>query len=616
MSETTIIDNGFGWSSGGSSGGKFADPFFLESSGFIPDSIQTVMDLARFLYYLNPQYQMASRRVVSHFITDIDFKTGPGDKSEKDELRDYMFDQLGLRDILLEAGEEWATFGNGIYRLHFPFDRVLIDSRDGKFSHYSIDLFGEDAKFELPTMTYNVLDPRKPGSGQRVSLHFLDIPSRDMNRIKTVRLDPQRITIEHGFMGKTNRYIYRFEEFIIRDIKNGKLHQVNCTPIPMLQAILKNQDFRFNEDEIYHMRGPSVSGISNGGWGVPPTIANYRSIHQLQVYRKIDEAVGLDHVLPFRLFSPNLGANIGDAAVDSLMADWHTDMKEMIATRRKDLTAIHALPFPVSFQSVGGDGKLVPMDAIQFHTNDMLDGMGYPAELFRGSMQMQNMPTAIRMFETAFGFIYSGFNGLLRWLVRRILDHLNREQIKVSLTLPSMAANIEKQYLYMQLAASGEISRSLAYKGLGVVDPVQEIARRLDEDLAIEKHKAEKSEQFQKEMEAGPAMNQAAQGGGQGGSPPGGAGSPPGASGGSTTPLDIMSEAQQLAQTWLAIPENGERSKAMSQVQSTRPDLYAVAKDQMGKMRDQGASQGRAQVGQQASQPGDPSQTSPTPPPA
>lgn len=47
-----------------------------------------------------------------------------------------------------------------------------------------------------------------------------------------------------------------------------------------------------------------ISGVSYNGWGIPNILLNYRSIHQLAVLRCINEAVGLDHMLPIRLLSP------------------------------------------------------------------------------------------------------------------------------------------------------------------------------------------------------------------------------------------------------------------------------------------------------------------------
>ncbi len=175
----------------------------------------------------------------------------------------------------------------------------------------------------------------------------------------------------------------------------------------------------------------------------------------------------------------------------------------------------------------------------------------------------------------------------MKWVADRTQHYLNVERIEVGLEPPSMADNLEKQYLYMQLAAAGEISRTKAFKAIGITDPVAEAKARIDEDLEIEKVKQDKQEEFQRETAAG----------GGGGDPGQGAGGAP------VTPLDRMSQAQQVAQQWLAIQDDGERSKEMQQMESTNPELYALAKQEMEKARNQGSSDGRKSVSQGAQPP-------------
>ena len=83
----------------------------------------------------------------------------------------------------------------------------------------------------------------------------------------------------------------------------------------------------------------------------------------------------------------------------------------------------------------------------------------------------------------------------------------------------------------------------------------------------------------------------------------GGAGVGPTPSNANLTPMDTDSKAQETAQQWLSMDE-GQRKKAMAQLEASNPTLHAVAMRKMEAMRRQGASQGRAQVYQQAQQGG------------
>lgn len=565
---------------------KFADPFLLPSNDYIPESLEQALDFCQFLYYLNPQYRRASERVVSHFITRLGFEGKDGDAQERKDLKDYLRDELDLFGVLGSMGGEWASVGNSFWRINFPFDRMLVDRRSDKTREYSLSLFGDSATFDLQQMEYTVPDPLNPST--RVAFPFRDRKSMDPARIKLCPMAARQVTIRHSFIAGTSEFIYRFDKDFEAQVKQGKLYQVNKTPIDMLKAIAANQDFLFNEGEVFHFKAPSLSGISNNGWGVPETLLNYRSIHQLQVYRKIDEQVGLDYMIPFRLFSPS-DVDLEQGHGNLLDAgEWTHHIRELIRSRRSSPEKIHAFPFPVQYQEFGAEGKsLTPKDLIEFQTNDMLDGMGYPAELFRGSLNVQQIPTALRLFENSFHFIHRGFDGFARWVVFRVQDYLGREQMGVNLELPSIADDLEERNVYMQLAAGGELSRATAYRNYSVQDPVQEVKNRIQEDIEIEKARAKLNEDFEREMTMGSAEDIAnAQ---MGGGAPGGEDS--------VTPVDsLMQEAEQMAADLLKIPDNGTRAKEMNAIKASRPDLHAAVKQKMEELRSAGGAEGRKQV--------------------
>jgi hypothetical protein len=584
-------------------GQQFADPFLLQSSRSFPLTMESTHDMCLFLYYMNPQYRRSYIRMISHFITRIDFDGEDGDQRERDELRDYLMDQLDVFGAVHSIGEEWSCYGNGFLRINFPFDRFLIDRRSGKPKFYALDMFGSKPQYQYQTMQYRVPDPtcmRPDGTSERdIDLPFMDRPSMDMSRITLRKLDPRYVDLMHSWISGRTRVVYRFEEFFIKAIKDGFLWQVNETPIGMLRAIRDNQDFLFNEDEVYHFKAPTLSGIANNGMGLPETIANFRALYNVQVYRKIDESVGLDYMLPFRLFSPDFtGAPSMSEMAD--MASWTDFMGEVIKQRRIDPFAMHAIPIPTRYQEAGGNGKSVtPFENIQFADKQLCEATGIPAELWQGTLRVESIPTTLRLFENTFHFILRNNNALLKWIVRRILSHQNREQIGVSMQLPSMADDLEERNVYLQLAAGGEITRSKAYRAFGVDDPVQEAKARMQEDIEIQKAQQKIQTEFQREQQLGSMdqiLNSQQQQIGAGAATPASGGPPP------ATPLDILSQAEETAKQWLAIQSDGERAKAMKQVEGSNPNLYYAAKGKMEEFRRQGASQGRAQVGPQAQQ--------------
>lgn len=599
---------------------RFNDPFLLNSNFYIPKDWYTALDFALYLAVKNPLYTQAAKRTVSHFITDFEFTGETGDQKERDNLKDYLKNNLQMLDVLQQAGLEQLVYGNSFMYIYFPFNRYLIDRRNGKYREIAVETFGRDVKFNLEKMTYNVPDPltlHLPESQRsRVDLEFIDRKVMDKDRIKLRLLSPQRMSINMNFISGKCEYIYRFEEFFVAAVKSGTpIHQINDTPLDMLQAIRENKNFAFKDGVIFHFKNPFINGISYNGWGIPNILLNYNNIHQVQVLKCINEAVGMDYMLPFRLLCPTpvSSQNGNDAAMSVHLGKFMASMGKMLDNKRKDPKAMHVVPFSVSYQELGSNGKaLAPVDLIKAANDEVLDGFGFPAELWHMSLQTAQVPTAIRLFESTFTHIPRNANNCVRWALKNILGYLEKDQIGIKLQAPSVADDMENRHIWLQLASGGELSRATAYRAFNIENPIEESTRRAQEDIEIQKAKQKENDAFEREMTLGSA-NQVvdamlqSQGGEGGGMPPGGGGGggggapmPPGGGGGDSglTPLDIEEQAEQQAQQLLQIPDVGERRKMMMQIKASNPTLYAVVQRHMEDARQAGASQGRKSVGQ------------------
>lgn len=595
---------------------KFNDPFLLHSNLYIPKDFYTALEFALYLAIKNPIYTQAVKRIVSYFITDVEFVGKTGDQRERDALREYLIDGIDLFGALQQCGMEQLIYGNSFLRIHYPFDRFLVDRRNG-YRLFSLNAFGDDIKFNLQKMTYNVPDPLTAhlpvAERKRIDLEFIDRKVQDINRISLRILNPMRMMLNMNFMSGRIEYIYRFEEFFRSAVERGEpILQINDTPIEMLKAIRDNQDFKFNPGTIIHFKEPFISGLSYNGWGIPNILLNYNTIHQVQILRCINEAVGLDYMLPFRLISPAAAPGQGGADVMAAtnMGRWTAAMSQLIAAKRKNPTALHTVPFPVTYQELGANGKvLAPVDLMTAAQNEVLDGFGIPSELWHMSMQFQAVPTAIRLTEMSFVHLGRGFNLATKKITKDILDYTEQEQIGVKLSKPRVADDLERKHIYLQLASGGELSRATAWRAFNIDDPIEEKKRRIQEDIEIQKTEQKENEAFEREMTLGSAnqvvdaMMQAQEApppssAQQGGAVMGAPGSPNLFMNGATvTPLDLQNQAQQQAEQLLQMPE-GDKLRLMNQLRATNPVFYDVVKGCMEKMRAQGASQGRAAVSQ------------------
>lgn len=601
---------------------KFGDPFILPSTSSFPTDIKSSMDLCLYLFKMNRLYGAICNRVVSYFITGIEF-VEKGDKSEQRKLELLLTETLKVFTKSQEAGLNWAVYGQAFVRCVEPFDRWLIDDRDGRLRAISLDAFPDHlVRYDWSTMKYEVPDlaaagdagggKRKLSELPKVLLEFRDKPSTAPDRFSIIFLDPRYVELDSPHHCDTTEFIYRIPPAMEARVKANKLHEINNTPRGLLEAISKSKDFRFRKGEVYHFKGPTPQGVSDSGWAVPEVLMHYDALYQLQVYRKADFAIAQDYLTPFRVFCPNFGTQVGDTVMNTVMARWKAEMQNMIKTRRKDATAIHATPIDVNMKEFSGAGKaMVLHEVVEVYQNALFDGLGFPRELFRGSINVDQLPNAIRMFERHYEWLYSALDGLLKFISRTVQRAFESDEMEVRLKRPAMAYNAEWMQLKMQLAANREIPRADVYPDIGVTDPENASLRAIEEDQEINRGAEELAKAYDKERTQGSmadlAMAAAEQGMAQqaqaGGMPAAG-----GAGGGgldyspdtNADPSMVQQRAQEIAATWQQMHEEQPNShrKEMQACEAINPTLYAAAKDALSKLRSAGASQGRAQASQ------------------
>ncbi len=616
-----------------SSGAKFDDPFLLPSSETFPNDVKSSLDLCLYLYRINPLYGAVTARVVSYFLTELDFK-GAGSDEERNELKTMLTDTVGLFVKLAQAGVEWAIYGNSFIRCSRPFDRYLIDRRNGRYNVIALSAFPEDeVEYDWQNLRYRVPDlnaalsdktrqPKGKGKGKKktaaslpkVDLEFEDLPAAAPDRFDVTFLNPRYVTLDKAHFSDAVQFIYTIPPEVQARIKSHQHHEISHTPKGILRAVAEDCDYRYHAGEVYHFKAPTPTGVSDSGWGCPNILWHYDTLYQMQVYRKADQAIAIDMLTPFRVISPELSSVPTGPAQQLVLAQFRSQVEAMIANRRKDKFAMHALPFPVNYQQFGGDGKTFALhEIVAFHSDALFDGLGYPQELFRGSLNVEQIPTALKLFERSYEWLFQAILGATKFIAAKVQDAMDLATLEVTLKRPSIAHSVEARQLLMQLAANGEIPREVVYAELGIPDVVEAVRKRILEEQGIQRVTAEMGAKFEKEKTTGSMADVTMMAAEQGAAapPPGAGGAAPGgdATGGTGGQLDyavdpnaattdIQSRAQEIAGQWIQMHEAQPNShkKEMQRCEASNPTLYAAAKDAMEKMRNEAGSAGRSQV--------------------
>ena len=579
----------FNWDSASgitrSGAGKYPNPFCDCASEYIPRDMNTIFEWMEYLFLSTPPFRTVSQRVVRYFLTEMVLE-GASDQ-EREQYEDFLDNQLHVMQQLAEVGDDYQCYGNAFVSIYFPFDRYLSCKKCGTSYHISTTNY----KFERKTGGFRADCPKC--KLKDIPMNREDRRSVDTQRVKLVRWNPKDIRLRVHPISKKIEYFMRLDPVFVAKVLEGESFYLNETPWAIVDACLKSDKskkeylFKFREDSIYHMRCSTLAGLPVKGWAIPPLLANLKLAFYVQLLRRYDEAIALDYILPFRILYPK-GAP-GPAGQDALgqvsMSKFMGHMQHMVNCKRKNLTDIAVAPFEVGYQMLGGEAKtLAPKDNIALAMDELLNAMGFPAELYKGTLSIQAFPVALRLFEKQHGSLVDGYNDFINWMLRRIGRHFMWGDITGSLRSVTLADDVERKALSLQAAAGQDISKSTAYRPFGI-DYLEEQKRLTEEQEAIQKLQQEAMARSQAQQ---------TQGGQQGGS-----GAPQAAG---ATPGDVTEQAKALAQQLLTQTPETMRRGELIKIKHSNPTLHALVLQNMDEMRQDMARQGQAAMMQQAKQ--------------
>lgn len=579
------------WESGSASGitkagaGKFPNPFCDIASEYVPTDINMLFQWCEYLMLAVTPFRTVSQRVVRYFLTELVME-GQSD-GEREKYEDFLNNQLHLLQQLAEIGDDYMTYGNVFISLYFPFDRFLICPHCGTTYHINTTQF----KFNKSTGAFTA--DCKACDTQGVVMKREDRRSPDTQRVKIIRWNPKDIRLRvHPISGKIEYYL-KLDSVFVTKVLDGEPFYLNETPWAMVDVCLQGQKskgeylFKFKEDAIYHMRCGSLAGLPIRGWAIPPILPNFKLAYYVQLLRRYDEAIALDFIIPFRILFPNATSPQGQDALQTLsMSTFIGHMNRMIESKRKNLTDIAVVPFSIGSESIGGDARtLAPKDNIALAVDELLNSLGFPAELYKGTLSIQAFPVALRLFEKQWNSLVDGFNDFTAWLCKRLSRHFMWGEIECTLRSVTLADDIERKALSLQAAAGQDISKQTAYRPLGI-DYQEEQKRVVEEQELIQKLQQEAMERQQA----------------QAGTPSGGGGSSGGGASYGATPGDVYEQAKALAQQLLIQTPETMRRGELIKIKHSNPTLHALVMQEMDVMRQDMARQGQAQVMAQAKQ--------------
>lgn len=585
---------------------KFADPWATYSSEELPRTLTGIFEWCEAVWYRNSTYRKAMERVAAYFLTDL--KIEDADDTETDKITDYFNDEMGLMAQLQAVGEDFLCYGNGFVSLSFPFTRYLECDN----CHTRIPMRSAEYKFDLHTERITADCQICKGLHEFKHVDLQDISGRSAY---LTRWSVRDVEIKYNPVTSAAEYFAKIPASVENGVRQKDPFYLETTPWEMVQAACRGKRLRMFEGEFFHLKEPTLCGVENRGWGIPRLVSNMPQAFYIQVLKRLNEAQALDWIMPVRVLSPK-----GMAGPDPLggqhMGHYKAQLDQSIKNSRFDPATWNFLPFPVEYQALGGEGlKLATHQLIDAATDEMLNGSGVPAELYRGTMQLQALPTALRLFQQTWRPFVHIMNELVQWVSDKVSDVKNWDSVKMQLEPVTLADDLEQKHVMLNLMGAQMVSPPTALAPFGI--NAREETKRMFE---YQRHQQELERQFQREeMERQQAEEQIQalemqkqQMAAMGGMPPMGGGMPPMGGGmaphpqpmggmppnpaapasGQQTPQDMIAQADQLAQQLVQMPYEPRR-QTLAEMKKHNPALHSIVKQRMEDLRQQVSSEAR-----------------------
>jgi hypothetical protein len=355
-------------------------------------------------------------------------------------------------------------------------------------------------------------------------------------------------------------------------------------PLEFLKAIQAKTKFAFADGQIFHMKTPAPAGI-DAQWGLPPLTAAIKLFFYAAVLRKANEAIALDHIVPFRVLHPAPISGTADPTTMLNLAQWQSQLKENIKQWRSDPNHIMFAPTALGVTMMGGQGRsLLTLGEIKEAEDSIIAAMGIPREFLYGGLTLAGSGISLRMLENQLESDASDQNEQLAWMIKQISSILNWKPAEARFIPFKLVDDTEQKAALMQLQQL-----------LGAPLSKDTLAAPYNIDLAKEREK--KKQEAVDDMRADMELQQqvmklqtsAAQQAQQGAMSGAGLG---------YNAQAVIAQADTLVGQLTGM-DPGSRQSQMDHLSQEDPVMYAVVKDRMEAQAQQMRQQATQQVKQQ-----------------
>lgn len=561
-------------------GVNYPSPFFDLAHTYLPATVKQMFRWCRYYFMTNPLINATVFKLSEYPVTDLIIESD--DIAEKSRWSEYMHDHLRFNAFRVEVGLDYFTYGNALVSLGYDFKKYLTCTTCG---------WKEEASkcrhaWVFTNYTFRLTCPRCEVTGDaNVSEIYLKNPSG----IKLIRWNPEDVEIVYNDLTGNYTYFYTIPPVIRNDIVIGRKEVIETIPQVFIRALKEQKGIIFSPDKVFHMRRPSLA-TQDRGWGTPLLLPVLKDTYYLQLMKKAQEAILLEHIVPLRILFPQPASGSADPFTMINLGDWKDHVAMEIARWRFDHNYMPIMPLPIGNQTIGGDGKaLLLTSEIQQWSDQILIGMGVPREFLVGGLSYAGTNVSLRMLENSFIGYNLRHKGLARFVIQEVASFLDWPVVKSRFKPFKMADDLQRKAYRFQLNGANKISDTtlLADEDLDQADEnklmIDETSSRMEamkaqqlamaeiqgqSQLVMAKYQVKAQQEQQKAMAAPPAPGEP---GGQDAALTQGGGTP----GGQEASAPSLSQEQQSQMATPQPPAGDQLAQLVSSQLSRRQNMQS-----------------------------------------
>ena len=264
----------------------FANPFFDLAGTYTPPTIKGLFAFCRHFMLTHGIINAIITKASEYPITDLILSHK--DRAVKDRWEELLNGVLNYRVHQYEVNLEFQTYGNAFISPSLPFTKMLRCVRCNADS----SALTTRANWRYSARGFWLSCPK---CGQTDWAKVRDDYFPRLADIGLVRWNPELVnTFYNEATGRTD-YTLDFSAEFKNGIEIGRKDLVATTPQSILEAVKMKRTLVFDQNSVFHMRRPGLSGMAR--WGIPMMMPVLKDAFFLQVMKKAQECVAPDTLI-------------------------------------------------------------------------------------------------------------------------------------------------------------------------------------------------------------------------------------------------------------------------------------------------------------------------------